>query len=64
MTTRWNAVLLLDESDVFLEQRSIDDLERNRVVSSKSSLIHIKVITLILSKFSYECWSTIQAFFS
>ena len=35
MCTKWNAVLLLDEADVFLEQRSAHDLERNKLVSSK-----------------------------
>jgi hypothetical protein len=33
MTTKWKAVLLLDEADVFLEARSISDLERNKLVS-------------------------------
>ena len=33
MATKWNAVLLLDEADVFLEQRSSHDLERNKLVS-------------------------------
>ncbi|CAG8970662.1 hypothetical protein HYALB_00003416 [Hymenoscyphus albidus] len=33
MTTRWKAVLLLDEADVFLESRSKHDLERNKLVS-------------------------------
>lgn len=32
----WNCVLLLDEADVFLTQRSINDLKRNAMVSSKS----------------------------
>jgi len=36
MVTKWNAILLLDEADVFLEQRSPNDLERNKLVSSKS----------------------------
>ena len=36
MSTKWNAVLLLDEADVFLEQRSAHDLERNKLVSSMS----------------------------
>lgn len=36
MCTKWNAVLLIDEADVFLEQRSAHDLERNKLVSSKS----------------------------
>ncbi|KAI9764600.1 MAG: hypothetical protein M1840_008329 [Geoglossum simile] len=33
MATRWKAVLLLDEADVFLEQRTLHDLERNKLVS-------------------------------
>ncbi|KAH6679363.1 putative ATP-dependent zinc metalloprotease FtsH [Halenospora varia] len=33
MTTKWKAVLLLDEADVFLEARSKHDLERNKLVS-------------------------------
>lgn len=33
--SHWNAVLLLDEADVFLEQRSVNSLERNELVSSK-----------------------------
>ncbi|KAL8657545.1 MAG: hypothetical protein Q9226_001805 [Calogaya cf. arnoldii] len=33
MSTKWNAILLLDEADVFLEQRSAHDLERNKLVS-------------------------------
>lgn len=36
MSAKWNAVLLLDEADVFLEKRSTHDLERNKLVSSKS----------------------------
>ena len=30
---RWNAVLLLDEADVFLEKRSTENLERNAMVA-------------------------------
>ena len=30
---KWNAVLLLDEADVFLEQRSCHDVHRNALVS-------------------------------
>ncbi|TVY29058.1 ATP-dependent zinc metalloprotease [Lachnellula hyalina] len=33
MVAKWNAVLLLDECDVFLEARSAHDLERNKIVS-------------------------------
>lgn len=31
----WNAVLLLDEADVFLEARGTDSLVRNELVSGK-----------------------------
>jgi hypothetical protein len=33
MCTRWHSVLLLDEADVFLEKRSLHELERNKLVS-------------------------------
>jgi hypothetical protein len=35
LVAKWNAILLLDEADVFLEQRSPHDLERNKLVSSE-----------------------------
>ncbi len=41
MTSKWNAVLLLDEADVFLEQRSAHDLERNKLVSSECLVIKV-----------------------
>ena len=33
----WDAIVLLDEADVYLERRSISDLKRNSIVSSKTS---------------------------
>jgi AAA+ superfamily predicted ATPase len=33
IAAKWNAVLLLDECDVFLEARSAHDLEHNKIVS-------------------------------
>jgi hypothetical protein len=33
LVSRWNAILLLDECDVFLEARSTHELERNKIVS-------------------------------
>lgn len=33
MCSRWGAILLLDEADVFLEQRDLHELERNKLVS-------------------------------
>lgn len=32
---QWNAVLLLDEADVFMEERSNENLARNELVSSR-----------------------------
>ncbi|OTA67747.1 hypothetical protein K449DRAFT_324024, partial [Hypoxylon sp. EC38] len=37
--SHWNAVLLIDEADVFLERRSSDGLDRNELVSIVSGLI-------------------------
>ncbi|KAI9890333.1 MAG: hypothetical protein M1814_004243 [Vezdaea aestivalis] len=34
MAVKWDAVLLLDECDVFLEKRSVHDLQRNALVST------------------------------
>jgi hypothetical protein len=33
--TNWDAIVLLDEADVYLERRSSNDLIRNSIVSSK-----------------------------
>ncbi len=33
MVAKWDAILLLDECDVFLEERTAHDLERNKLVS-------------------------------
>lgn len=33
MCSKWNAVLLLDEADVFMEARSSQDLDRNKLVA-------------------------------
>ncbi|KAF3187224.1 hypothetical protein TWF225_004378 [Orbilia oligospora] len=33
LAQRWKAVLLLDEADVYLEERSVHDIERNALVS-------------------------------
>jgi hypothetical protein len=30
---RWNAIGLIDDADVFLEERSLTDLERNTIVA-------------------------------
>jgi hypothetical protein len=38
--TDWDAIVLLDEADVYLEQRSISDLKRNSIVSGKKIFIN------------------------
>jgi ATPase family associated with various cellular activities (AAA) len=50
LVTKWNAVLLLDEADVFLEQRDFSNLARNKIVSSKlsSRQIHYYQLTRIV----------------
>ncbi len=35
LATAWNAIILIDEADIFLEQRSLNDIQRNGLVSSK-----------------------------
>jgi hypothetical protein len=33
MAAGWNAIVLIDEADVFMEQRSLHELERNSMVA-------------------------------
>jgi hypothetical protein len=41
LTSKWNAILLLDECDIFLEARTTADIRRNRLISSESfSALH------------------------
>ena len=35
MATKWNALVLVDEADVFMQERTVEHLERNALVSSK-----------------------------
>ena len=45
LAEKWHAVLLLDEADVFLEQRQTSDLNRNSLVSGiDQSLYNFKTI--------------------
>lgn len=38
LSSKWNAILLLDECDMFLEARSTSDIRRNRLVSGESTI--------------------------
>ena len=40
----WDAVLLLDEADVFLEARTTDSLQRNEMISSRFTLNFLGVV--------------------
>jgi hypothetical protein len=51
MCSRWNAVLLLDEADVFLEQRSMHDLQRNKLVSIFLRVLEYYEGTSLASRF-------------
>lgn len=46
---RWNCVLLLDEADVFLEERTLTDLQRNSLVSVFLRMIEYYEGILILT---------------
>jgi hypothetical protein len=37
LAEKWGAVMLIDEADVYLEQRLVTDLKRNSLVSGKLS---------------------------
>jgi AAA+ superfamily predicted ATPase len=52
LVTKWNAVLLLDEADVFLEQRDFSNLARNKIVASTfiskfSSLVKLTKVVFL-----------------
>lgn len=49
MVTKWKAILLIDECDVFLEARSTNDLDRNRLVSIFLRLLEYYEGTLFLT---------------
>ena len=50
ISTKWGAILLLDECDVFLEQRTISDIERNKLVSGNKSpsILRLDLITFFI----------------
>jgi len=73
---KWGCVLLLDEADVFLMQRTWKELARNALVSGRLgvnivlpirmrfSLGGPKANKLLLLQYSYASWNTTQASFS
>lgn len=57
-STNHHTVLLLDEADIFLEQRSLADLDRNGLVSGKSKTIVIRSTRAKTIKCSSGLWNT------
>jgi hypothetical protein len=50
LATSWKAIVLIDEADVFLEQRSLHELERNAMVAvflRRMCFRQLKLITSI-----------------
>lgn len=47
LSTKWGAILLIDECDVFLEKRTTADLERNKLVSGKMSFLSFASLVLL-----------------
>lgn len=49
LAEKWGAVMLIDEADVYLEQRSKTDLHRNSLVSGRSPKIHHQHVYRLLT---------------
>ncbi|THU86184.1 P-loop containing nucleoside triphosphate hydrolase protein [Dendrothele bispora CBS 962.96] len=65
LATAWDAVVLIDEADVFLEQRSLNELQRNTLVSAVLRLLeyHRGVLFLTTNRvraFDYAFMSRIS----
>ena len=50
--SQWNAILLLDEADVFLEERNTRDLTRNAMVSGM--ILHMFLVVSALISYQYS----------
>lgn len=42
LARRWGAILLIDEADVYLEERNTQGFERNSLVSGNHNLLALK----------------------
>jgi len=49
VAVRWNAVILLDEADIFLERRTLNDIERNALVGIFLRLLEYHTGVLFLT---------------
>ncbi|KAF2161566.1 hypothetical protein M409DRAFT_37534 [Zasmidium cellare ATCC 36951] len=56
MASTWRAVLLIDEADVFLERRSLHDMERNSLVSISLRVLEYYSGILFLTSNRVSCF--------
>jgi hypothetical protein len=64
LATTWNAIILIDEADIFLEQRTSQDITRNRLVSGKTNPMTSRSVMsqiIVLFQYSYGYLSTTRA---
>jgi hypothetical protein len=61
---KWDAILLLDEADVFLEERTKDDLDRNKLVSGKQMCTFPDLPNTESRESSYAFLNTTKAYSS
>ena len=65
LSTKWGAILLVDECDVFLEKRTTSDLERNKLVAGETrvrTVPHCAKTELILAfQYSFVYSNTTRA---
>lgn len=62
----WDAIVLLDEADIYLEARSAENLRRNSIVSGEWHSYYAVYTTKLIniySQYSFEHWTTFKAFF-
>ena len=67
IATCWHAIVLIDEADVFLEQRSLHDLERNAMVAVLCVQVAVGLwqnMSLLISPAACVTSSTIAVFYS
>ncbi|KIW90878.1 uncharacterized protein Z519_08661 [Cladophialophora bantiana CBS 173.52] len=55
MTKSWKGIILLDEADIFLERRSVNDLDRNQLVSVFLQHLEYFEGTIFLTTNRVEC---------
>jgi hypothetical protein len=63
LANRWDCILLLDEADVFLAERTKEDFKRNGLVAGQSIFMYTRLPNNnpLYQSFSAS-WSTMPAF--